>query len=167
MSIIKSRNFIYKFMKCTKGFTLIEVLVVMGILALLATVVLVAINPARQFAQSRNTQRTSNVTAILNAVGQRAVDNRGILEGAAGSDCPAPIPATTTVIKFGAGGFDLYPCIVPTYISLLPIDPESGSFVSVTEYDSGYTIFKDTATGRITISAPQTELGLPVISITR
>ena len=34
------------------GFTLIEVLVVMDILALLATIVLVAINPARQFAQS-------------------------------------------------------------------------------------------------------------------
>ena len=147
------------------GFTLIEVLVVMGILALLATVVLVAINPARQFAQSRNTERTSNVTAILNAIGQRAVDNKGIFEG--GTDCTASIPATTTEIKSGTDGYDLYPCIVPTYIALLPIDPSTGVFTSATDYHSGYTVVRDTVTGRITVASPQTELGLPIISISR
>lgn len=146
-----------------QGFTLIEVLVVMGILALLATMVLVAINPARQFAQSRNTQRTSNVTAILNAIGQRAVDNRGIFEG--GTLCTTAIPATTTAIK--SGGFDLYPCIVPVYIALLPLDPAVGVFTSSTDYDSGYTVARDTVTGRITVAAPKTELDVPIISISR
>ena len=148
-----------------KGFTLIEVLVVMGILALLATVVLVAINPARQFAQSRNTQRTSNVTAILNAIGQRAVDNRGIFEG--GTGCLNALPATTTPIKTGTGGYDIYTCIVPTYISLLPTDPSTGVFNSASDYDSGYTLARDSVTGRVTISAPQTELGVSEISISR
>lgn len=146
------------------GFTLIEVLVVMGIIALLSTIVLVAINPSRQFAQSRDTQRTSNVTALLNAIGQRAVDNRGIFE----TGCAAgQIPATTTPIKYGTGGFDIYPCIVPTYMALLPVDPKDGSFTNATSYDSGYTVVRDTVTGRITVSAPSTEIATPTIAISR
>ena len=145
------------------GFTLIEILVVMGIIALLSTIVLVAINPARQFAQSRDTQRTSNVAALLNAIGQRAVDNRGIFE----TGCAAgQIPATTTVIK-SSGGFDLYPCIIPIYMALLPVDPKIGTFTNGSNYDSGYTVARDTVTGRITISAPSTEIATPTISISR
>ena len=148
----------------SRGFTLIEVLVVMGIIALLSTLVLVAINPARQFAQSRDTQRTSNVTSILNAIGQRAVDNKGIFE----TGCAAgQIPSTTTTIKSGSGGYDLYPCIVPTYIALLPIDPKTGVFNSATDYNSEYSIVRDSATGRITVSASSTEIASPIISITR
>ena len=71
------------------GFTLMELLIVIGIIAILAAIVIIAINPARQLAQARNSQRWSNVNTILNAVHQYAVDNQGTLPAAITAVCPA------------------------------------------------------------------------------
>lgn len=161
--------------KSQKGFTLIEILVVIGIIAILAAIVIIAINPSRQFAQAHNTQRISGVTAILNAVGQNIIDNRGTFTCAidiAGSSTPITIPATSTIIK-KEDGVDLRPCIVPTYISEIPVDPTSGSNscdedleCSTGDYNTGYEIFKNATTSRITVTAPDAELN-QTISITR
>ncbi len=145
-----------------QAFTLIEILVVIGIIAVLAAVVLVAINPARQFKLARDSQRVSNVTAILNALGQNLAENKGIFlcNGSA-----LAIPTTITIIK-NSGGFDLAPCIVPTYISSLPFDPSAigAKFVDITNYDTQYSLYEDTQ-GRITVNA-KGEI-TPNISVTR
>jgi prepilin-type N-terminal cleavage/methylation domain-containing protein len=139
-----------------KGFTLIEILVVMGIIVALAGIVIVAINPAKQFAQARNTERQSNVNAILNAAGQRIADDDGVFAGTftvggATYVCPA-LPSTATVIA-SQGGVDLA-CLTPTYISAqIPVDPDGGTWTSAQNYASGYTIAED-ALGRITVCAP-------------
>lgn len=137
--------------KLNKGFTLIEILVVIGIIAVLATIVVVAINPARQFAQARNTQRISNVETILNAIGQNLADNKGVFTCTTPTMGTIPVsptaaldigtPSSTTIIDLS--------CLVPTYIpSAIPVDPTDG-----TPADTKYTV-QVNSTGRYTICAP-------------
>jgi prepilin-type N-terminal cleavage/methylation domain-containing protein len=53
--------------KKARGFTLIELLIVIAILAILATVVLLVINPVQMFAQARDSQRIYDVNTLSNA----------------------------------------------------------------------------------------------------
>jgi type IV pilus assembly protein PilA len=143
-----------------KGFTLIEILVVIGIIAILAAVVIVALNPGRQFAQARNTQRWSNINTLLNAVGQRLADGRGSWRAGIPAACPT-LPAVNTTVVIGSGNFDLASCIVPDYVSTMVVDPKDGATVAST----GYTFVRN-SDGRVTISAPYAELS-EVINVVR
>ena len=138
------------------GFTLIEVLLVIAILAILAAVTIIAINPAKQLAKTRDTQRSADVYSILNALHQYAVDH----------DAAFPIEITTTNLEIcrttSVTCIDLYDLSVLTnnqeYMISMPIDPRcpyDGAYCS--DNGTGYFVQK-TASGRITVSAPSAEV---------
>ena len=59
----------------TSGFTLLEMLLVVAIIAILAGIVVAAINPGKQLATVRNTERTFNLNEIHKAMQQYYIDH--------------------------------------------------------------------------------------------
>jgi len=142
-----------------KGFTLIEVLLVIVIIAILAGIVIIAVNPARQISQANNTQRSNDVRALLDATQEYALDNRGVL--------PTEITAVATEIGSADGLIDICSYLVPTYLTEMPTDPTDAdaTYTDCTSYATGYNISVD-ADGKVTVAAPTAELS-ETISVTR
>jgi type IV pilus assembly protein PilA len=138
-----------------KGFTLIELLVVIAIMVILMGIVLVAVNPGRQYQQARDAKRQSDINAILNAINQYQVDHDGDVDDLSISDCG------TGYSDIGTGAVDLTSDLVASYIAEVPIDPDSTCDSADTCYDVCVT-----SAGRITVLAPLTETRSPV-SVTR
>lgn len=141
-----------------QGFTLIEVLLVVAIIAILAGIVILAINPNKQLGDTRNSQRQSDVNTILNAVYQYSVDNQGNL--------PSGITTTATdICATGAGSCTgLVDLTVLTangrYLVAMPKDPRTGNTTN-----TGYEISVN-SDNRVTVTAPDAEQG-KTISVTR
>lgn len=53
----------------SKGFTLLELIIVIGILAVLGAVSVLVLNPAQLFAQARDSQRISDLASVQAAIG--------------------------------------------------------------------------------------------------
>ncbi|HLB60935.1 MAG TPA: type II secretion system protein [Patescibacteria group bacterium] len=114
-----------------KGFTLIELLVTMGIITILSSVVLVAVNPAKQLADARDSVRFNDVNSILSALHQCLVDKDGDL---APCGLQTSMPQTQIGWDFafchndGCGAVsqcaDLRDELAP-YLKSLPFDPLS------------------------------------------
>ena len=138
-----------------QGFTLIELLVVIGIVAILSTIVLVAVNPSRQFAVARDTARRNDLYQILNALHQYAVDNAGAYPIQIQTNNWLDIGNCDGCLNFGA-------VLVPTYIPAIPFDPSTGDPQTGT---TDYVLARETD-GRFTATASSAEVSVP-LTITR
>lgn len=153
----------------SSGFTLLEVLLVVVLISILAGIVILALNPAKQIADTNNAQRWSDVNAILNGTWQFSIDNDGVLPtgidsvtsssqvlGTAAAGCDTTCTATTTV----AACVNLSGDLVADYLVAIPIDPVTGLAAN-----TDYYINQD-ANGRITVGACDPEQG-ETINVTR
>ena len=141
-----------------QGFTLIEVLLVVAIIAILAGIVILAINPNKQLGDTRNSQRNADVNTILNAAYQYSIDNQGNI----------PTSITTTATDICVTGASSCTSMVDLsvlsdngkYLVAIPKDPKTS-----TATNTGYQVSQN-ANGRITVAAPGAEQG-KTISATR
>ena len=140
-----------------RGFTLIELLLVIGIIAILAAIVIVAINPTKQLGDARDAQRRSDVNTILNAIYQYSIDSNGSL--------PSTITTVATeTCRTGASCGATIDLSVLTsngkYLVSMPIDPKS------TDPGTGYRVVYSGTTKRVTVDSMHVE-NAGTISVTR
>ena len=140
------------------GFTLIEVLLVVAIIAILAGIVILAINPNKQLGDTRNSERQADVTTILNATYQYSVDNQGNLPSGI-TDTPTDICASGAASCTGMVDLSVLTAN-GKYVVSIPKDPKTG-----TNTDTHYQISTD-SNNRVTVTAPSAEQG-KTISVTR
>jgi hypothetical protein len=134
------------------------VIFVLPFALILFAVVIIAINPQRQFNQADNTIRQSASTQILNAVGAYYADS--------GGEIPSGITSTSQEIS--SEGADICEDLVNDYLPALPVDPslDKDDITNCGQsYSTGYFISVD-FDERVTVTAPLAE-GDVEISVTR
>lgn len=127
----------------TRAFTLLEILLVVAIIAILAGIVIVAINPAKQLGSARDSQRKSDISNLYKAVNQYLIDKG-----------TPPLSITDElqpicVLGQSSNCVDLS-VLVPDYLTTIPVDPQASTY-------SGYEIAK--VGDNVYVEAPLTEIG--------
>lgn len=109
------------------GFTLIELLIVVAIIAIIATAIIIVINPGSQFQQARNAARWSHMNAIVNGIYSYVLTNGSFPTG-----CVASSTAVTP------NSFNETNCgdLTPVYIPIIPTDPLTDGYYGVQFIDA-------------------------------
>jgi prepilin-type N-terminal cleavage/methylation domain-containing protein len=158
-----------------KGFTLIELIIVIAIIALLAAATFVAVNPAKRIGDANNAQRWADVSAIADAYVTYLADN----SGTAPTTTPSPTSGVTYAVATTTGGTTLSACEADTgnpttttlfvdlsalvtggYIGAIPKEPD---YASGDIYQTGYYFYTDGSTYKVGSCATYNTTNIEVI----
>jgi prepilin-type N-terminal cleavage/methylation domain-containing protein len=107
----------YKRFVQAKGFTLIELILVVLILGILAAVTMTSLRPSQQLANQRDAQRKADLLSILNAIKQYSIDNNGSLPSTIQLDSNCLAPATfAEICKTGNAILMLISLLLPVHM---------------------------------------------------
>ena len=129
----------------TKGFTLVELLVVIGILAILTASVVIILNPAELLRQARDSQRFTDLDAVRNAISLYLADQGSSADLTAGASyCYIYTGASSTTGcggRFSSGTAEQRMTLVVDGTGWIPVDfaaISSGSPLSVLPLDPSH-----------------------------
>jgi prepilin-type N-terminal cleavage/methylation domain-containing protein len=135
-----------------KGFTLLEILLVIAAIGILAAIVIVAINPNRQLAQVRDTSRKSDAVTLQKALEQYLIDTGTYPSGVTNEYTEVCNSGSNSIGEgsVNSGCVDLRP-LVPSYIASIPTDPSGGAG------ETGFYVHMHSVNQKITITSSQAE----------
>ena len=108
--------------KSKSGFTLLEILLVVGIIAILTAIVIIAINPSNSLAKTRDLQRKIGIAEINKALTQYYIDKGQYPPSLTTSVKGICVTGSATSGVSCTGQTDLSP-LVPNYLAAIPTDP--------------------------------------------
>jgi len=132
-----------------KGFTLLEILLVIALIGILVAISLVAINPNKQLAQSRDLVRKADINKIYEALEYYRVSQRTYPAGITETKTDICDTGTEQVggVTNCSGKVDLR-VLVPKYLVSIPTDPSGGA----------YQVYINSSNSIIGVEAPGVEL---------
>lgn len=123
-----------------RGFTLIELLLVIGIIAILAGIVIVAVNPSKQIAKARDAARVKDAKEIQNALAQHyiqvgSLSNDSKIPTGQGSSKHICKQGVTEIVEPTCVNLDVL--VTQNILAALPRDPNEGC-----DNYSGFKVYK-------------------------